>query len=273
MKTFKFLAIAAALVMIAACGPKGGNGAEGADSLAVKKEVKVKASSLLPTKARKDSVSYLLGYVFGGYIKGYNFGSELDDFNFSKIKAGINDVLRAKSKPGSPEFEAEFKISPKEIDKLFNDYLAKRFEYTKAKNLEDGQAYINKCLKKGYTKTESGLVYKVNNPGSERLITLKDTLEVNYKGTLVNGNVFDQSTPERGPLKTVLADGNLIKGWIEGLQLVGDGGSLSLVIPAELAYGERGRDAIEPNSTLIFDMEVVSVKPYAAPAVEEPVNE
>lgn len=72
MKTMKFLAVAAALVAVAACGPKGGSVQDGADSTGVKKVVVKKASELLPSKAQKDSVSYLIGYVFGGYIKGYN---------------------------------------------------------------------------------------------------------------------------------------------------------------------------------------------------------
>lgn len=270
MKTMKFLAVAAALVAVAACGPKGGSVQDGADSTGVKKVVVKKASELLPSKAQKDSVSYLIGYVFGGYIKGYNFG---DDLNFGKIKAGIQDVLKAKNTPGSPEFDAEFKISPKELDRLFNDYLGKRFEYVKAKNLEDGQKYIEKCLKKGFTQTESGLVYKINNPGSERKIILTDSLEVNYKGTFINGNVFDQSTPERGPLKAVLADRGLIQGWIEALPLIGEGGSITIVVPAKLAYGEQGRQGIEPNSTLVFDMDVLSVKPNIEPAKEETPEE
>ena len=270
MKTFKFLAIAAALVAVAACGPKGENAAEGADSLGVKKEVVKKASELLPSKAQKDSVSYLIGYVFGGYIKGYNFG---EDLNFGKIKAGIKDLLKASGNPGTPEYEAQFEISPKELDRLFNDYLAKRYEYTKVKNLEDGAKYQEKALKKGYQKTESGLLYKINNLGEEPNIKVSDTVEVNYKGTFIDGSVFDQSTPERGPIKFVVGPNSVIKGWIEAIQLVGNGGSLSIVVPADLAYGEQGRQGIEPNKTLLFDMEVVSVKPYVAPVVEEAVEE
>ncbi|MBQ9184572.1 MAG: FKBP-type peptidyl-prolyl cis-trans isomerase [Bacteroidales bacterium] len=267
MKAFKFLAIAAALTMVAACGQKGGNAAEGADSLAVKKEVVKKASELLPSKAQRDSVSYLIGYVFGGYIKGYNFG---DDLNYNRIKAGIEDLLKAKNTPGTPEFDEEFKISPKEIDRLFNDYLGKRFEYVKAKNLEDGQKYMEKMLKKGYQMSDKGFAYKINNPGSERKIELTDTLEVNYKGTFIDGTVFDQTNEQRGAFKLNLSEGSVIKGWIEGLQLVGDGGSISLILPSDLAYGPQGNRGIEPNKTLLFDIDVVSVKPVAeVPATED----
>ena len=266
----KFLAIAAALVAVAACGPKGESVADGADSLGVKKEVVKKASELMPSKAQKDSVSYLIGYVFGGYIKGYNFG---DDLNFGKIKAGIKDLLNAKNNPGTPEFEAEFEISPSELDRLFNDYLAKRFEYIKAKNAEDGERFIAKSLKKGYKQTATGLLYKINNLGEEPNIRLRDTVEVNYKGTFTDGKVFDQTTPERGAFKFIVAPNSVIEGWIEAVQLIGNGGSISIVVPSKLAYGEQGGRGMEPNRTLLFDIDVVSVKPFVAPVVAEQLVE
>ena len=259
----KILSAAAVVAVVAACGAKGGESVEGADSLAVKTEVVKKSSDLRPSRAQIDSVSYLLGYVFGGYIKGYNFG---DNLNYNKIKDGIKDLLKAKSTPGTPEFDAEMKISPAKLDQLFNDFLGKRFEYVKAKNAEDGAKFIAKNLNKGYEKTDKGLLYKINNPGSERKIHMLDTLEVNYKGTLIDGTVFDQTTPERGAFSFNLNSGpqGVIRGWVDGLQLIGEGGSISLIIPAELAYGEQGNRGIEPNATLLFDIDVVSVKPYVA---------
>lgn len=263
MKALKFLAVAASLVVVAACGQKGGNAAEGADSLAVKPVTPKKASALLPSKAQKDSVSYLIGYIFGGYIKNYNFG---DDLNFGKIKEGINDLLKAKAVPGSAEFEKEFKISPKEVDRLFTDYLSKRYEYTKVKNLEEGQKYLAKMLKRGFSLSDNGLAYRIGNPGADRKAQLSDTLEVTYRGTFINGDVFDETNPERGNTTVILGTGGVIPGWEEGLQLVGEGGSISLIVPAELAYGEQGTRGMEPNKTLLFDIDVVSVKPYVAPA-------
>ena len=252
MKAIKILAFAAAATMLVACGPKGGNAtADGADSLGVKEVVK-KASELKPSKAMTDSVSYLLGYVF----------------------SGLQDFLNAKAAPGTPDFEKEVKISPEKLEDLFNRFLAQRFEYLKALNGEEGQKFIAKSLKNGYEQTASGLLYKISNPGSERKIKVTDTLEVNYKGTFIDGSIFDQSTPERGPIKFVVGPNSVIRGWIEAVQLVGEGGALSVVIPAELAYGPQGRQGIEPNKTLLFDMEIVSVKPLIVPEVtEEAENE
>ena len=84
---------------------------------------------------------------------------------------------------------------------------------------------------------------------------------MNYKGTLLDGTVFDEVAPEMDPIDLPL--NRVIPGWTEGLQLVGEGGLVKLYIPSRLGYGERGTQGIEPNSTLIFDVEVVEVKPYA----------
>ena len=81
---------------------------------------------------------------------------------------------------------------------------------------------------------------------------------MNYKGTLLDGTVFDETKGE--PVQLML--NRVIPGWTEGIQLVGEGGKIKLFIPAELAYGERGQQGIEPNSTLLFDVEVVEVHPF-----------
>ena len=83
----------------------------------------------------------------------------------------------------------------------------------------------------------------------------KDTVKVNYKGTLLDGTVFDETKGE--PVQLML--NRVIPGWTEGIQLVGEGGKIKLFIPAE---GERGQQGIEPNSTLLFDVEVVEVHPF-----------
>lgn len=87
--------------------------------------------------------------------------------------------------------------------------------------------------------------------------TLSDTLYVKYKGTLIDGTVFDQTAEDGEPISFPL--GGVIKGWQEGLQLIGEGGKIKLYIPADLAYGERGNQGIKPNSALVFDVELVKV--------------
>lgn len=264
MKFKTILAAAAVVAVISSCGAKGEKSSQqGADSLSVKTEVVKKSSELHPSKAQKDSVSYLIGTVFGGYLKQFNFG----DVNFSQVKKGINDFLAAKGQPNTPQFNAQFKISPEVIDDLFNRYLKQRFEYLSAFNREEGEKAAKDYLKKGYSQTASGLLYKIEAPGMDRKIEKLDTLEVNYKGTFVNGDVFDETTAERGPFTVIVQEGRVISGWVEGLQLVGEGGSIKLLIPSNLAYGERGTRGMEPNKTLAFDINILSVKPHA-PAAE-----
>ncbi len=116
--------------------------------------------------------------------------------------------------------------------------------------------------------TESALVqYKVIQEGSGDKPTAEDTVTVNYKGTTLDGTEFDSSykrnKPATFPLKGV------IKGWTEGLQLMKTGAKYEFYIPAELAYGERGNRGIEPNSTLIFEVELIS---FTKPEPAKPVT-
>ena len=129
MKTTKFFAAAMVLAMTVACGPKGGNAANGAqaDSLGVAQNVKpTDPKAFIPTKAEIDSVSYLLGINFGSFIKGYNFG---ENINYAQMKKGIEDFISAKGDQMSPEFGQQFKIDPNEMNRIFNDFLAKRQDY------------------------------------------------------------------------------------------------------------------------------------------------
>jgi FKBP-type peptidyl-prolyl cis-trans isomerase len=102
--------------------------------------------------------------------------------------------------------------------------------------------------------TASGLQYKVIEAGAGKTPTATDQVTVNYRGTLTNGNEFDSSY-QRGEPASFRLD-NVIKGWTEGLQLVKEGGKIQLVIPPELAYGDRGPLA---HRTLVFDVELISV--------------
>ena len=151
------------------------------------------------------------------------------------------------------------------MNQVLDSYMQKRSAYTGALNSEKGEKYIANFLnEEGAQKTESGLAYKVIEAGNNVKATSdKDTVWVNYKGTLLDGTVFDQNDNINFTLNRV------IRGWTEGMKLVGEGGKVQLVIPGELAYGERGTRGIEPNSTLVFDVDLLKVGKYVEP-VEEP---
>lgn len=249
MKFNKIIAIASAAVLMAACGGKAVEGS---------KEVR----DLLPAQSAVDSVSYLIGVNFGSWVKGNNFG----DINYSKLIAGMKDWAKAEGTPADSNFVKQFKINPEEMNELFDNFISKRRDYTAALNKEKGEKYLNENkAKEGWQVTESGLQYKILEEGNEVRPTEQDTVWVNYKGTLINGDVFDQNDDVRFTLNRV------VKGWQEGMQLIGEGGHAQFAIPAELGYGEYGTRGIEPNSVLLFDVTLNKVGKFVEKA-EEPAK-
>jgi FKBP-type peptidyl-prolyl cis-trans isomerase len=112
--------------------------------------------------------------------------------------------------------------------------------------------------KPGVQVTKSGLQYRVLREGKGKSPSKSDEVEVHYKGTLINGKVFDSSY-KRGKTSSFGVD-QVIAGWTEGLQLMKEGAKYEFVIPANLAYGTMGNDVIPANSTLIFEVELVKVR-------------
>lgn len=110
----------------------------------------------------------------------------------------------------------------------------------------------------GVQVTASGLQYKVLEKGNgTETPKASDTVTVHYEGTLINGDVFDSSLQRGQPISFPL--NRVIKGWTEGLQLMSPGDKFRLYIPSELAYGKRSAGKIPPNSTLVFDVELISI--------------
>lgn len=212
------------------------------------------AKDYIPSKAEVDSVSYLMGINFGSFLKSYNFG----ELNYNQVLKGMKAYVNAKGDERSEEFLKQFKYSPMSINNAFNSYLEKRNNYESLVSKEESEKFLAANAKKdGVKVTESGLQYEIIEQGGEVMPTLSDTLYVKYKGTLIDGTVFDQTAEDGEPISFPL--GGVIRGWQEGLQLIGEGGKIKLYIPADLAYGERGNQGIKPNSALVFDVELVKV--------------
>ena len=132
---------------------------------------------------------------------------------------------------------------------------------TKAtENTAKGAAYLAENAKKeGVQATASGLQYKVITAGTGKSPRATDVVEVNYEGKLIDGTVFDSSYERGEPIEFPL--NQVIAGWTEGVQLMKEGGKATLYIPANLGYGAQGvPGTIPPNSTLIFDVELIEVK-------------
>ena len=137
-----------------------------------------------------------------------------------------------------------------------------KVEKDATENEAKGKAFRDKFAKEKGVKTSStGLLYKVEKEGTGAAPKESDTVVVNYKGTLIDGQEFDNSYKRGEPLSFRL-DG-VIPGWTEGLKNIKKGGKIKLVIPPELAYGKNGVPGIPANSTLVFDVELLDINPAA----------
>jgi len=129
-----------------------------------------------------------------------------------------------------------------------------------ASNLEKGQTFLKaNATKPGVKTTPSGLEYKIIKEGNGKKPAATDTVQVNYRGTLIDGTEFDSSYKRNEPISFPL--NGVIPGWTEGVQLIKEGGKIELYIPSNLAYGSTGAGGvIPPDATLIFDIELLKVQ-------------
>ena len=193
-----------------------------------------------------NKVSYALGLSIGNNFRASGIkGLEIDDF----IK-GINDVFN-EAKPALAFDEAQ-----RLLQAYFKDLQAEKFEMNK----QVGEEFlrINK-EKRGVVTLPSGLQYEVLKTGDGQKPGPNDKVRCHYHGTLIDGRVFDSSI-ERGQ-PAVFGVSQVIRGWTEALQLMNVGSKWRLFIPSDMAYGAHGAgEAIEPNMTLIFDVELLGIE-------------
>ena len=191
-----------------------------------------------------DKLSYALGLRMGQTVK----GSGVDKLNADDFA----DALRAVYGEGTPAMT--YDEAKQVVQEYFTNLQAKAGEM----NAKAGKEYLaNNAKEEGVKVTESGLQYLVVKEGNGKKPGPNDVVTVHYTGRLIDGTVFDSSV-ERGEPAT-FAVGQVIPGWVEGLQLMSEGSAYRLFIPSELAYGEHGTGPIQPNSTLIFDVQLLKV--------------
>lgn len=191
-----------------------------------------------------DKLSYALGLSMAQNFKGSGIQSiNADDFA---------DALRA-------VYEGtEKKMSFDEAKQVVQDFFTELEANAGAMNEELGKKFLEQnAQQEGVKVTESGLQYLVLKEGNGVKPGPNDAVTVHYTGRLIDGTVFDSSV-ERGEPAT-FAVGQVIPGWVEGLQLMSEGAAWRLFIPSDLAYGPHGTGPIQPNSTLIFDVQLIKV--------------
>ena len=204
----------------------------------------------LETEERK--FSYAIGMEVGASVK--NIGTEID---LGAFMAGVETVLKEKEALMEQQEANEIKGI------VFRRLQGERMEkdnVDKSSNLAAAEKFLeeNKA-KSDVATTASGLQYQVLRKGSGAAPKASDKVKVHYKGTLLDGTVFDNSYDRKQP--AVFGVGQVIKGWSEGLQLMKVGGKYKLWIPPELGYGERRMgDKISPNSLLIFEVELLGIE-------------
>ena len=202
--------------------------------------------STAPLTEGEKNLYYAFGLVIGGKLA--SFAGNLSERQSDLVNLGFADV--ALQRPDQVDIQ---EYGPK-LDELSQ----KQTESVIAVEKERGAAHLAKAgAEEGAVTTDSGIVYKELVAGTGAQVVSSDKVNVHYTGTLVDGTEFDSSRDDE-PITFGL--GQVIRGWQEGLTLMKVGGRGILVIPADLAYGDAGRDGIPPGATLIFDIEVLGVE-------------
>lgn len=196
-------------------------------------------------QSKMDTLSYSVGILIGS-----NLGQQgLEDVDVSDVAIGLSDAING----------ADLRISLEEANGILTAYIEGKQAKQMSAVIEAGNAFLAENAKKeGVVTLESGLQYQVITAGDGPKPTLNDKVTTHYHGTLIDGTVFDSSY-DRGQPASFPVSG-VIAGWTEALQLMPVGSKWKLFVPYNLAYGERGAGgAIKPYSTLIFDVELLSI--------------
>ena len=211
------------------------------------------AAHALELKTEDQKLSYSLGLVLGQKLQ-----ADLSTLDLEAFTAAISAVYEGKD-PLMDEQQVGETMQAFQMKKMEEQ----RQEMAKLAqdNLEAGQKYLaDNGKKKGVKTTASGLQYEELTAGTGKQPTAEDTVKVHSRGTLLDGTEFDSSYARNEPVSFPL--NGVIPGWTEGLQLMKEGAKYRFFIPAKLGYGQIGSgDVIEPNSTLIFDVELIEVLP------------
>lgn len=233
-------ALASAMLLVTGCSTNNGN-----------QETAAQSVSITEQSSASEKVGYSLGFMMAEGNK-----DAVKDLDLNTFEKGFRDGYEGN----------ESALTQEQMQQVLMDYqkeqeeqFVKEMETKATENKAAGTAFLAENAKKeGVKQTESGLQYKVIKAGTGKSPKATDVVEVNYEGKLLDGTVFDSSYERGEPIEFPL--NQVIAGWTEGLQLMKEGGKYEFYIPSDIAYGEAGNAGIEPNSTLIFTVELLKVK-------------
>jgi len=227
--------------------------------------VTVPAQAESKLKSKADKLGYSIGLDFAKSIESL---SQEVDVNSKMVIKGFEDAMEGKDvlitqeefKQVMQEFQAEMQEKQAKMQQEAMEKQSKEMAKVGEKNSKEGDAFLAKNAKeKGVKTTASGLQYRVLKEGTGQSPKETDQVETHYKGTLIDGTEFDSSYKRGEP--AVFPLNAVIPGWTEALQLMKVGGKNKIFVPAKLAYGPRGAGGvIGPNATLIFEIELLSIK-------------
>lgn len=228
------------LIITAAC-LIAASSALGASSPKKVKKVKMKNET--------DSVSYAIGIAIGKDMRKQIIKAMDNKENMKLLLEGLNATIQGDTAA----------IPFAKADTIVDNYMKAQFELKEKKRAEDNVKFLTENAKKaGVVSLPSGLQYEIIKDGKGEHPADTSMVKVHYEGKLVDGTVFDSSIKRNEPIEFRL--NQVIKGWSEGVQQMSVGAKYKLVIPAELGYGTQAVGPIPPNSTLIFEVELLEIK-------------
>jgi FKBP-type peptidyl-prolyl cis-trans isomerase len=206
--------------------------------------ITLSAQDAAPLKTEKDRASYAVGADLGN-----RFRQQAMDLDPALVARGIRDALAG----------GKTLLTDDEVKQALDTLQQEMRSKLNAKNKKEGEDYLaqNKT-KEGVVTLPSGLQYKILKAGDGAKPTVDDTVVCHYRGTFINGTEFDSSYKRNQTISFPVK--GVIKGWTEALQLMPVGSRWQLAIPSNLAYGERGVGPIGPDSTLLFEVELVGIQ-------------
>jgi FKBP-type peptidyl-prolyl cis-trans isomerase FkpA len=269
---FKVSLLAATVMLAVGCQKEETPKAEAAPAVEVE-QVQAEAGKAVHFKTEEDKAAYAFGLYFAKNIESSIEGSTEIGIELKKelVLQGIEDVFADTEKLTDDELRAALEA----FEKTVGEKMQAKAEADAQAALKAGEDFRAEFEKEeGVTKTDSGLLYKVLTPADGEKPEATDTVEVHYVGTLMDGTKFDSSY-DRNETATFPLN-RVIPGWTEGVQLMPVGSKYKFVIPSELAYGAQDTPTIPANSTLVFEVELVSIDqgevedvPAEAPAATE----